>query len=81
MGLEEDGLVPKVASFFIFLILGILGGRPDTMELIKSAYEEWNAEVVFITSNLQGNQEMMESCMEAGIPAFVRRFVLHISYT
>ncbi|KAF8345989.1 hypothetical protein F5887DRAFT_145088 [Amanita rubescens] len=47
-----------------------MGGRPDTMELIKSAYEEWNAEVVFITSNLQGNQEMMEACMEASIPAF-----------
>lgn len=50
----------------------MLGGRPDVMELIKAAYEEWNAEVVFITSNLQGNQEMTEGCMEAGIPAFVR---------
>jgi len=68
-----------VALFLTFLILGMLGGRPDTMELIKSAYEEWNAEVVFITSNLQGNQEMMEACMETGIPAFVRRFTLRLS--
>jgi hypothetical protein len=56
----------------------MLGGRPDVMELIKAAYEEWNAEVVFITSNLQGNQEMTEGCMEAGIPAFVRRFTLRL---
>ena len=41
------------------------------MQLIKIAYNHWNAEVVFITSNMQGNQEMMEGCKEAGIPAFV----------
>ncbi|KAE9408731.1 hypothetical protein BT96DRAFT_913857 [Gymnopus androsaceus JB14] len=46
------------------------GGRPDTMELIKSIYTSWNAEVVFITSNWIGNKEMMEGCKEAGIPAF-----------
>ncbi|KAM6502508.1 hypothetical protein JOM56_002485 [Amanita muscaria] len=46
------------------------GGRPDVMQLIKIAYNRWNAEVVFITSNMQGNQEMMEGCKEAGIPAF-----------
>ncbi|TFK74013.1 hypothetical protein BDN72DRAFT_854377 [Pluteus cervinus] len=46
------------------------GGRPDVMKLIKDAYASWNAEVVFITSNYQGNQEMMEGCKEAGIPAF-----------
>ncbi|PFH52108.1 hypothetical protein AMATHDRAFT_140692 [Amanita thiersii Skay4041] len=47
-----------------------MGGRPDTMKLIKEAYAYWKAEVVFITSNWQGNQEMMEGCKEAGIPAF-----------
>ncbi|KIK09279.1 hypothetical protein K443DRAFT_127733 [Laccaria amethystina LaAM-08-1] len=47
-----------------------LGGRPDVMKLIKDAYHSWGAEVVFITSNLQGNTEMMEGCKEAGIPAF-----------
>ncbi|KAF4621340.1 hypothetical protein D9613_000841 [Agrocybe pediades] len=46
------------------------GGRPDVMKLIKEAYYSWGAEVVFITSNLQGNTEMMEGCKEAGIPAF-----------
>lgn len=47
------------------------GGRPDVMKLIKEAYYAWGAEVVFITSNWQGNKEMMEGCKEAGIPAFV----------
>ncbi|KAF8633334.1 hypothetical protein AX17_004506 [Amanita inopinata Kibby_2008] len=47
-----------------------MGGRPDVMQLIKDAYASWKAEVVFITSNEKGNQEMMEGCMEAGIPAF-----------
>ncbi|TFK44880.1 hypothetical protein BDQ12DRAFT_40544 [Crucibulum laeve] len=46
------------------------GGRPDTMKLIKEAYLSWGAEVVFITSNFQGNKEMMEGCKAAGIPAF-----------
>jgi len=46
------------------------GRRPDTMQLVKDTYKSWNAEVVFITSNLQGNQEIMEGCKEAGIPAF-----------
>lgn len=52
-----------------------LGGRPDVMKLIKKAYYSWGAEVVFITSNLQGNTEMMEGCKEAGIPAFVSNFI------
>jgi hypothetical protein len=47
------------------------GGRPDTMKLIKEVYDAWEAEVVFITSNWQGNKEMMEGCKQAGIPAFV----------
>ncbi|KAF9451497.1 hypothetical protein P691DRAFT_352740 [Macrolepiota fuliginosa MF-IS2] len=46
------------------------GGRPDVMKLIKETYVSWNAEVIFITSNWQGNKEMMEGCKEAGIPAF-----------
>jgi hypothetical protein len=41
------------------------------MRLVKEIYASWRAEVVFITSNSQGNQEIMEGCMEAGIPAFV----------
>ena len=49
------------------------GGRPDVIQLIKDAYKTWGAEVVFITSNWQGNREIMEGCKEAGIPAFVCR--------
>ncbi|KAJ6577540.1 hypothetical protein B0H19DRAFT_1120308 [Mycena capillaripes] len=46
------------------------GGRPDIMKLIKETYVSWDAEVVFITSNLGGNTEMMQGCKKAGIPAF-----------
>jgi len=46
------------------------GGRPDVMKLIKETYVSWGAEVVFITSNMGGNTEMMEGCKKAGIPAF-----------
>lgn len=52
------------------------GGRPDVVKLIKDAYHSWGAEVVFITSNWQGNKELMEGCKAAGIPAFVRTFCL-----
>ena len=44
------------------------------MKLVKEAYYAWGAEVVFITSNYQGNKEIMEGCKEVGIPAFVRLF-------
>ena len=47
------------------------GGRPDIVRLVASIYKEWNAEVVFITSNLGGNRELMEGCKKLGIPAFV----------
>ncbi|KAJ7076832.1 hypothetical protein B0H15DRAFT_790089 [Mycena belliarum] len=46
------------------------GGRPDVMQLIKEVYVKWGAEVVFITSNLGGNTEMMRGCKKEGIPAF-----------
>lgn len=45
-------------------------GRPNTMELLAETYTLWNAEVVFITSNWEGNQEMMQGCKMRGIPAF-----------
>ena len=47
------------------------GGRPDIMQLVALIYREWNAEVVFITSNWDGNRELMEGCKKLGIPAFV----------
>jgi hypothetical protein len=40
------------------------------MKLVKETYASWNAEVVFITSNWVGNEEIMRGCKEAGIPAF-----------
>ncbi|KAI0821399.1 hypothetical protein BC629DRAFT_453919 [Irpex lacteus] len=46
------------------------GGRPDVMKLVREAYYAWGAEVVFITSNYQGNKEIMEGCKSEGIPAF-----------
>ncbi|THH33074.1 hypothetical protein EUX98_g1158 [Antrodiella citrinella] len=46
------------------------GGRPDVMKLVKETYYSWGAEVVFITSNYQGNKEIMEGCKASGIPAF-----------
>ncbi|KAJ7188900.1 hypothetical protein C8R46DRAFT_1206015 [Mycena filopes] len=46
------------------------GGRPDVMKLLKDTYISWGAEVVFITSNMGGNREMMEGCKREGIPAF-----------
>lgn len=54
----------------------VLGGRPDIMKLIREVYRSWGAEVVFITSNMQGNREMMEGCKLEGIPAFVRFFLV-----
>ena len=47
------------------------GGRPDLMKLVRYIYRSWGAEVVFITSNYQGNKDLMEGCKKEGIPAFV----------
>lgn len=38
------------------------GGRPDTMKLLKETWHSFGAEVIFITSNMQGNDEMMQGC-------------------
>ena len=47
------------------------GGRPDIIRLVAAIYREWDAEVVFITSNCDGNKELMEGCKKLRIPAFV----------
>jgi len=44
--------------------------RPNVVKLIKEAYDSWGAEVVFITSNYQGNMEMMEGCKMHGMPCY-----------
>ncbi|RDL41324.1 uncharacterized protein BP5553_01303 [Venustampulla echinocandica] len=46
------------------------GGRPDTMKLLKDTWTSFGAEVIFITSNMKGNDEMMQGCRAAGIHAF-----------
>jgi hypothetical protein len=40
------------------------GGRPDTMQLLKDTWKSFGAEVIFITSNMQGNDEMMQGCRQ-----------------
>ncbi|KAH6663343.1 hypothetical protein B0J14DRAFT_494866 [Halenospora varia] len=46
------------------------GGRPDTVQLLKDTWKSFGAEVIFITSNMQGNDEMMQGCRAAGLHAF-----------
>ncbi|KAL2268045.1 hypothetical protein VTJ83DRAFT_2891 [Remersonia thermophila] len=46
------------------------GGRPDSVKLLKEVWHSFGAEVIFITSNKQGNDEMMQGCLEAGLHAF-----------
>lgn len=38
------------------------GGRPDTVKLLTETYIDFGAEVVFITSNRLGNDDMMQGC-------------------
>lgn len=40
------------------------GGRPDTVQLLKDTWASFGAEVIFITSNMKGNDEMMQGCRE-----------------
>ncbi|KAL1654096.1 hypothetical protein SLS61_003502 [Didymella pomorum] len=46
------------------------GGRPDSVQLLKDTWKSWGAEVIYITSNMQGNDEMMQGCRAAGLHAF-----------
>ncbi|CAL3968126.1 unnamed protein product [Diplocarpon coronariae] len=46
------------------------GRRPDTMQLLRDTWKSFGAEVIFITSNMQGNDEMMEGCRAEGMHAF-----------
>lgn len=46
------------------------GGRPDSVALLTETWRAWGAEVIFITSNAQGNDEMMQGCRTAGLHAF-----------
>ena len=55
-------------------------GHPDIMTLIEKMYASWDAEVIFITSNYEGTQEMIEGCKEAGIPAFVHHCLVLLCF-
>ncbi|KAL2205442.1 hypothetical protein CC79DRAFT_1310751 [Sarocladium strictum] len=46
------------------------GGRPDTVKLLQDTWDSFGAEVIFITSNKTGNDEMMQGCRAAGMHAF-----------
>ncbi|EKM50039.1 uncharacterized protein PHACADRAFT_105487 [Phanerochaete carnosa HHB-10118-sp] len=46
------------------------GRRPDTMKMLKDVYVAFKAEVVIITSNPQGNEELMQGCKENGMHSF-----------
>lgn len=35
---------------------------PDSVKLLKEVWDSFGAEVIFITSNKQGNDEMMRGC-------------------
>ena len=72
MGFEGAGYDSSdMMSACAHLTYTFSGGRPDVMKLVREAYHAWGAEVVFITSNYQGNKEIMEGCKAEGIPAFV----------
>ncbi|KAG8983120.1 hypothetical protein FRB90_006302 [Tulasnella sp. 427] len=65
-GLIEGGIEPERRILWDTKKLK----RPNTMKLLKDTFDSWGAEVVFITSNLGGNTEMMQGCKMLGIPAF-----------
>lgn len=45
-------------------------GRPDTVALLKEIYASFQAEVIFITSNKRGNDEMIQGCRANGLNVF-----------
>ncbi|HWH80816.1 MAG TPA: hypothetical protein VNU71_01120 [Burkholderiaceae bacterium] len=45
-------------------------GRPNTLELVASAYRHFDAEVVFIGCNPIATRELVYGCCALGIPAF-----------
>jgi len=51
------------------------GGRPDTVKLLVDTWHSFGAEVIFITSNMQGNDEMMQGCA-AGMSSHPPRVIV-----
>ncbi|EKM53357.1 uncharacterized protein PHACADRAFT_259674 [Phanerochaete carnosa HHB-10118-sp] len=60
--------IPK--ERYILFDTKIAGRRPDTMKMLKDIYVAFKAEVVIITSNPQGNAELMQGCKENGMHSF-----------
>ncbi|KAJ7527807.1 hypothetical protein O6H91_16G071900 [Diphasiastrum complanatum] len=58
------------ASRFSVFDTAISGRRPKTAEIVINKAREWGAEVVIVTSNPTGTNEIVGSCRKAGIPAF-----------
>lgn len=46
------------------------GRRPDTVKMLNGIYTSFSAEVVIITSNPQGNAELMQACKESNMNSF-----------
>lgn len=60
--------IPK--ERYILFDTKLAGRRPDTMKMLKDIYIAFKAEVVIITSNPQGNEELMQGCKENGMHSF-----------
>ncbi|CAM6090170.1 unnamed protein product [Calypogeia fissa] len=54
----------------ITMIDTFVSGRPKTRELVVNKAKEWGAEVVIVTSNPIGRNEIVNGCKAIGIPAF-----------
>lgn len=68
-----DGIweaVKDMPSEKLTLIDTALSGRPKTRELVVTKAKQWSAEVVIVTSNPRGTNEIVNGCKDVGIPAF-----------
>ncbi|KAJ7570688.1 hypothetical protein O6H91_01G131700 [Diphasiastrum complanatum] len=64
-------LVSETASEKITVFdTATLGSRSMMKEMVIKKAKEWEAQVVFVTSNRRGTSEFVTSCRDAGIAAF-----------
>ncbi|KAJ7514686.1 hypothetical protein O6H91_23G055400 [Diphasiastrum complanatum] len=69
-GDEIFDTVNKISPHRFTVVDTAISGRPRTKELVVNKAKEWGAEVVIVTSNPSGTNEIVNSCKKAGIPAF-----------
>lgn len=62
--------IKDVPSEKLTLIDTAVSGRPKTTELVVTKARDWRAEVVIVTSNPSGTNEIVNGCKAVGIPAF-----------